>query len=103
MDIVVDAALVRKIAALARLDLPPDEMQALQEHLRRILDYVKQMDSLSLDGVEPSASDADQSNPLRDDTVRPSLPREALIRAAPDAAGGFFKVPKILDADAHEE
>jgi Asp-tRNA(Asn)/Glu-tRNA(Gln) amidotransferase C subunit len=35
---------------------------------------------------------------LRDDEVRPSLPREASLAAAPDAdaAAGLFKVPRVI-------
>jgi aspartyl-tRNA(Asn)/glutamyl-tRNA(Gln) amidotransferase subunit C len=102
MDIVVDEALVEKIAGLARLDLAPEEKKALLEHLRRILGYVRQLDSLPLQGVEPAPSGMDERNPLREDAARPSLPREALVRSAPDAAGGFFKVPKIIESEAPE-
>jgi Asp-tRNA(Asn)/Glu-tRNA(Gln) amidotransferase C subunit len=35
---------------------------------------------------------------MRDDTVVPSLPREASLAAAPDAdpAAGLFKVPRVM-------
>jgi Asp-tRNA(Asn)/Glu-tRNA(Gln) amidotransferase C subunit len=35
---------------------------------------------------------------MRDDAVRPSLPREEALAAAPDAdvAAGLFKVPRVL-------
>ncbi|MCU0722608.1 MAG: Asp-tRNA(Asn)/Glu-tRNA(Gln) amidotransferase subunit GatC [Planctomycetes bacterium] len=102
MDIVVDEALVDKIASLARLDLAPEERKALLESLRRILEYVRQIGALPLEGVEPALSGLDGRCPLREDAGLPSLPREALIRSAPDAAGGFFKVPKIIDAEAPE-
>jgi len=37
---------------------------------------------------------------VRDDEVRPSLPREESLRAAPepDHAAGLFKVPRVLGA-----
>jgi Asp-tRNA(Asn)/Glu-tRNA(Gln) amidotransferase C subunit len=35
---------------------------------------------------------------MRDDVVRPSLPREEALAAAPDAdiPAGLFKVPRVL-------
>jgi len=102
MDIVVDEALVSKLAALARLELPPEEKTALQAHLRRILEYVRQIDALSLPKEEPALPELDERTALREDVPRASLPREALLRSAPDAAGGFFKVPKIIESEAPE-
>ena len=34
---------------------------------------------------------------LRVDAVRPSLDREAVMAAAPETDGRFFKVPKVIE------
>ena len=34
---------------------------------------------------------------LRGDTPRPSLQREAVMAAAPETDGSFFKVPKVIE------
>jgi aspartyl/glutamyl-tRNA(Asn/Gln) amidotransferase C subunit len=36
-------------------------------------------------------------NVFREDLVRPSLPREAVIEEAPDAREEFFVVPRVVD------
>ena len=33
---------------------------------------------------------------FREDVVRESLPRDAVLDAAPDAADGLFRVPRVL-------
>jgi aspartyl-tRNA(Asn)/glutamyl-tRNA(Gln) amidotransferase subunit C len=33
---------------------------------------------------------------FREDIVRPSLPREQALAAAPDADDGLFRVPRVL-------
>ena len=34
---------------------------------------------------------------MRADELRPSLLHEAALKNAPDAHGGFFRVPKVID------
>jgi aspartyl-tRNA(Asn)/glutamyl-tRNA(Gln) amidotransferase subunit C len=34
---------------------------------------------------------------MREDEVRPSLPREVVMENAPDTDGAFFKVPKVIE------
>jgi aspartyl-tRNA(Asn)/glutamyl-tRNA(Gln) amidotransferase subunit C len=36
-------------------------------------------------------------NSLRADVVRPSLDRAAVMAAAPESDGRFFKVPKVIE------
>ncbi|MGH7255515.1 MAG: Asp-tRNA(Asn)/Glu-tRNA(Gln) amidotransferase subunit GatC, partial [Nitrospirales bacterium] len=62
-----------------------------------ILNYVEQLKGLDTTGVEPTATVLDQANVGRDDDVRPSLPVDKAVANAPDQAGGFFCVPRILD------
>ncbi len=34
---------------------------------------------------------------LREDTVRPSIDRAAVMAVAPESDGRFFKVPKVIE------
>ena len=36
------------------------------------------------------------SNVMRDDVPQESLPNEDALRNAPEAEGGYFKVPKVI-------
>jgi aspartyl-tRNA(Asn)/glutamyl-tRNA(Gln) amidotransferase subunit C len=44
-------------------------------------------------GVEPVRTGAT----LRTDELRPSLDRKAVMAAAPESDGRFFKVPKVIE------
>jgi len=44
-------------------------------------------------GVEVEATGAS----LREDAVRPSLDRRAVMAAPPETDGRFFKVPKVIE------
>lgn len=90
---------VRRIATLARLELSPEEERLFAGQLSAILDYVKQLEALDVTGVEPMthALAAGEAPPLREDEVRPGLPAERALAAAPVRAGTCFQVPRIIE------
>jgi aspartyl-tRNA(Asn)/glutamyl-tRNA(Gln) amidotransferase subunit C len=89
---------VERIAALARLELAPDEVQAFTGQLAAILAYVEQLQAVDTTGVAPTAHLLQQDTALRDDEEHPSLPREAALANAPEAsaADGLFTVPRVI-------
>ena len=90
---------VDRVAALARLDVPPDEREPLATELGRILEYAAQVLEVDTAGVPPMSHVADdRATPLRADARRPSVPRDDVVRAAPDhdESTGLFKVPRVL-------
>lgn len=87
---------VRKVARLSRLALDNGAIQRSGEQLRAVLGYIDRLRELDLDGVEPMAHPLDVSNRLDPDEPRQPLAREALLRMAPEKAGPFVKVPKVL-------
>jgi aspartyl-tRNA(Asn)/glutamyl-tRNA(Gln) amidotransferase subunit C len=84
------------IARLARLELAPDEQELFARQLGDILDYARQVQDVPTDGVPPTAHALVTGMRLRDDEVRPSLPRDEAQASAPAAALGLFKVPRVL-------
>ncbi len=92
----ISKADVVHVARLARLNLAPDEVAAHQEQLSRILDLVGAMDDDRLAQMPAMAHTQDLVNVLREDVAVPGLPREMLLRSAPDVEGEFFRIPKIL-------
>jgi aspartyl-tRNA(Asn)/glutamyl-tRNA(Gln) amidotransferase subunit C len=88
---------VERVARLARLALNAEEQDLFARQLAGILAYAEQIQRIPTDGVEPTSHAGDAAM-LRDDEVRPCLPREASLAAAPDAdpEAGLFKVPRVL-------
>lgn len=88
---------VERIAHLARLELTADEKDLFARQLAGILAYAEQIQGVPTDGVPPTSHAGDAAM-MRDDEVRPSLPREASLASAPDAdaEAGLFKVPRVL-------
>lgn len=91
---------VAQIARLARLALTRDEMELYARQLADILAYAEQLQEVDTSGVPPTSHPLALTAALREDEVRPSVPREEFLRAAPEAdvAAGLFKVPRVLGA-----
>ena len=87
---------VRKVAKLARLDLPEDTIATYTGQLERILDYVDQLQAVDTEGVQPTTRAVEVVNATREDTVVDTDVRPELLDQAPQREGDFFRVPKIL-------
>jgi aspartyl-tRNA(Asn)/glutamyl-tRNA(Gln) amidotransferase subunit C len=90
---------VRRIASLARLKLSPDEEERFAGQLSDILGFFEELKQLDVSGVEPMthALSAGEAPALRGDEVQPGLGAEAAVAAAPERAGTYFKVPRIIE------
>lgn len=87
---------VRKVAQLARLDLPEERIATYTGQLERILDYVAHLQQVDTEGVPPTTRAVEVVNVTREDRVDPTPVREELLDLAPQREGDFFRVPKIL-------
>ncbi len=87
---------VRKVAHLARLELPEEKIATYTAQLERILDYVDHLQTVDTEGVPPTTRAVEVVNVTRDDVVVPTDVREQLLNEAPQREGDFFRVPKIL-------
>jgi aspartyl-tRNA(Asn)/glutamyl-tRNA(Gln) amidotransferase subunit C len=88
---------VQHVARLARLHLSDEELERMREQLDAILAYIDKLAELDVEGVEPTAHAVPLVNVMRDDAVAPCLPQEASLANAPDRAGEFFRVPRIIE------
>jgi aspartyl-tRNA(Asn)/glutamyl-tRNA(Gln) amidotransferase subunit C len=86
---------VLHVAALARLEIPEDEVDAVRDQLGAILEAVGKVSELDLAGVEPMTHPLDLVNEWAEDEPRPSLPRDEALANAPDPSEGSFRVPAV--------
>ena len=94
----LDEADVRKIAALARLELSDAEVELFTRQLGGILEYAEELRALDTSGVPPTSHPLDAGAVWRADEPAPSLDRDTVIDQAPAGSkrAGLFKVPKVL-------
>jgi aspartyl-tRNA(Asn)/glutamyl-tRNA(Gln) amidotransferase subunit C len=85
------------VARLARLELTEAELERMRVEMDAILAYMDKLRSLDTTGVEPTSHAVPLRNVTREDEPVPSVPREAMLANAPDRAGDFFRVPRIVE------
>jgi aspartyl-tRNA(Asn)/glutamyl-tRNA(Gln) amidotransferase subunit C len=113
------------VAGLANLELTPAERERMVRDLNSILGYIDRLNELDTANVDPMAQTSDRFGvdaakvgsacfgyAMRADqpgvvevtgnagvmrAERPSLPRAAALKNAPDSDGTFFKVPKVIE------
>jgi aspartyl-tRNA(Asn)/glutamyl-tRNA(Gln) amidotransferase subunit C len=88
---------VRRIADLARIDVPESAVVALQQQLNGIFGLIEQMSAVDTTGVEPMAHAVDVSQRLREDRVTEPDRREAFQAVAPQVEDGLYLVPKVIE------
>jgi aspartyl-tRNA(Asn)/glutamyl-tRNA(Gln) amidotransferase subunit C len=95
----LDKATVARIATLARIKVPEEEQAHLAGELSQILSWIEQLNEVDTSGVEPMSGGAAvaMSLAMRDDAVTDGGRRDDILANAPEAANGFFAVPKVVE------
>ena len=93
----VDRETVVRVARLARLKVPEDEVETLAGELSNIIGWIEQLDEVDTDGVEPMASVADMKLRWRADEVTDGGIPDKVTANAPDPQNGMFSVPKVVE------
>ncbi|MBL8520931.1 MAG: Asp-tRNA(Asn)/Glu-tRNA(Gln) amidotransferase subunit GatC [Betaproteobacteria bacterium] len=92
---------IRRLARLARIAVDGGEAAHLARELSGILGLIDQLQAVNTAHVEPLAHPLDvvmaSTQRLRDDRAEPAIDREAHLANAPQAEGGLFLVPRVLE------
>ncbi|HEK84880.1 MAG: Asp-tRNA(Asn)/Glu-tRNA(Gln) amidotransferase subunit GatC [Candidatus Saccharicenans sp.] len=83
------------LSRLANLELTEEEKKHLPAQMEKIIDWVGELSKLSLE-EEGKYTPVDFCLRLEADEVQDSLPQEEVLALAPEKAGDFIKVPKVL-------
>lgn len=113
MSIKVTEAVVKQVAALARLEVSPDsvpvesgnDMNDLQLGMEAILDLAESMQAVNTDGLAPLANPldavqllgADDESTMRQDQVTEGNQRDSFQAQAPATDSGLYLVPTVID------
>lgn len=93
----VDKTAVAHIAQLARIRVDEAHGEKLSQELSNILGWVEQLNELDTEGVEPMTSVVKVRLPMREDVVADGEQADEVLANAPETAGGYFVVPKVLE------
>lgn len=93
----IDHATVRRIARLARLSVADADIAHVADELNRVLGLADQLAGADVSGVEPMAHPHEQTLAWRPDAVTEGDRADAFLALAPDARGGLYVVPKVIE------
>jgi aspartyl-tRNA(Asn)/glutamyl-tRNA(Gln) amidotransferase subunit C len=87
---------VKRIAALANLTLTPSEIKKFRQQLSQTIDFIKSVNKILTEGLEPTSHVTGQENVFREDVVKTSLTQKEALCQAKSTANGYFRSPKVF-------
>lgn len=93
----LDPDQVRQVADLARLAVTDADLPVYAAELSNILELVDQLKAANTADIEPMAHPLNMVQRLRDDAVTEQPDREGFQQLAPQAEGGHYLVPKVIE------
>ncbi|MEM7652681.1 MAG: Asp-tRNA(Asn)/Glu-tRNA(Gln) amidotransferase subunit GatC [Pseudomonadota bacterium] len=93
----LDTDTVTRIARLARIKVTDEETETLAGELSAILTWVEQLSEVDTSSVEPMTSGLGMTQRMRADEITDGDQVDKVTANAPEAAHGFFTVPKVVE------
>ena len=93
-----DRDLVRKIAALAMLELSPEEEAEFARDMNLIMGYMERLSEVDTHGIEPMEHVLPLKNVLRPDIPEDFSGSDDLLKCAAMVKDNCYVVPSVVDA-----
>lgn len=93
----IDHEALQKVAHLARLEVKPEEEDALLSSMENVLTWMEQLNELDTEGVEPLTHMTDEVSNWREDVAKNALSRKDGLSNAPSHDETYIKVPKVIE------
>lgn len=88
---------IEELSKLSRIGCTEEEQEAILRDLKKILNYVEQLNEIDTEHVLPCNHVLDDiANVMREDIVGETMPREVFLANAPSHTGGLVRVPPVL-------
>ncbi|MCK9222441.1 MAG: Asp-tRNA(Asn)/Glu-tRNA(Gln) amidotransferase subunit GatC [Limnochordia bacterium] len=88
---------VERLADMTRIAMTDDELAKFAEDLNEILDRLMGLAEVDTQDVDTTYQAAPLEEATREDVITSSLPAEEVLKNAPEAVDGYFRVPRIVD------
>lgn len=88
---------ISHVAKLANLTLTDEEKSKFEKQLEETMEYIKGLDEVDTNGVDPTSQVTGLENVTREDEIKPSLSQEDALKNSKSTYNGFFKVKGILN------
>ena len=93
----IDLKTIKHISKLSRISVDDVKADKLAGDLNSIFDFIKKLNELNTDNVEPLTSVAETTLKLRTDEVRSKNIRDQILKNSPEENEDFFVVPRVVE------
>lgn len=88
---------IKKLCQLCRIEASEEEIKTLQSNLPKILSYIRMLQEVDTEGVEPCSHVlGDVQNVMRPDEVGETMDRDLFLKNSPSHVGGMIRVPPVI-------
>jgi aspartyl-tRNA(Asn)/glutamyl-tRNA(Gln) amidotransferase subunit C len=88
---------VKKIAHLARLEMPESKIGEMQDSINKVLVWMEALNSVDTSSVEPLVHMTSALNHFREDEAKITVDRAQALALGPDTNDTYFKVPQVIE------
>lgn len=92
----IDKDLLRRVGAVARLDLTEEELDEFMPQFQEVFDAFSEVAKVDTEGVPPSFQPVKLRNSMREDKVEGSLSQADALKNAEHKKDGYFMGPKAV-------
>jgi aspartyl-tRNA(Asn)/glutamyl-tRNA(Gln) amidotransferase subunit C len=85
--------LIERLGRLAMLELDEAEKSRLAEELERMIDFIRVIEEVDTEGMEPLVHPSGAYGLLRDDIVSTAMNREDALKHVPSCRDGYVTAP----------
>ena len=93
----IDKDTAARVARLARISVPEQELKDLADQLSNIIGFMEQLNEVDVENVDPMTSVTPTLLKQRPDLINDANQQEKILSNAPDSREGFFAVPKVVE------
>jgi aspartyl-tRNA(Asn)/glutamyl-tRNA(Gln) amidotransferase subunit C len=88
---------IHRLATLARIGVSDEQAEHLAAELGQIVGFVEQLSAVDISDTLPTDQVTGLVDVWREDIVKPSMSREALLANAPEQKDGYIVVKRVLN------
>ena len=92
----VDNVLIDHLANLSRLSFDSQSKNKMKSDLIKMLNFVRKLETVDTEKIEPLVYLSDERNVLRNDIVKNQIKQEEALSNAPEKDSDYFRIPKVI-------
>ena len=88
--------MIDHLAHLSRLEFDNEKKEGIQHDLTRMIGFIKKLQEVNTEGIEPLVFMSDVQNVWRNDEIKGSINRDEALANSPAKDKVYFKVPTVI-------